>query len=65
MIGQFRMGKNRIDEIVAPLVKKGLKAVLLFGVVGPDVIKDNSGMCILYNYIFQKFILKEFFIHYY
>ncbi|XP_074618719.1 delta-aminolevulinic acid dehydratase-like isoform X1 [Acropora palmata] len=31
--GQYRMGVNNIEKIVSPLVKTGLKSVLLFGVV--------------------------------
>ncbi|XP_073244488.1 delta-aminolevulinic acid dehydratase-like isoform X1 [Porites lutea] len=31
--GQFRIGVNNIEKVVSPLVEKGLKSVLLFGVV--------------------------------
>lgn len=30
--GQRRWGVNRIEEFIAPLVHKGLKSVILFGV---------------------------------
>ena len=29
----FRIGVNNIEKVVSPLVEKGLKSVLLFGVV--------------------------------
>ncbi|KAH9514565.1 hypothetical protein Btru_025663 [Bulinus truncatus] len=42
MPGQSRYGVNRLQEAVAPLVEKGLKAVLLFG-VPEKLIKDERG----------------------
>ncbi|XP_062509898.1 delta-aminolevulinic acid dehydratase-like [Corticium candelabrum] len=40
--GQARHGVNRLEELVRPLVDKGLKAVLLFG-VPTKVEKDERG----------------------
>lgn len=40
MPGQYRRGVDRIEEALLPLVKKGLRAVLLFGV--PSKGKDPS-----------------------
>jgi porphobilinogen synthase len=40
--GQFRYGVNTLKDEFAPLVKKGLSSVLLFGVPGTKV-KDDRG----------------------
>ncbi|XP_067661712.1 delta-aminolevulinic acid dehydratase-like [Haliotis asinina] len=42
MPGQFRYGIHRLKEALQPLVEKGLKTVLLFGVPG-KIYKDNEG----------------------
>lgn len=42
MPGQFRYGINHIKTSFAPLVAKGLKSVLLFGVITSST-KDNDG----------------------
>jgi len=42
MPGQSRYGVNRLVEALEPLVKKGLKSVLLFGVPG-KIVKDAAG----------------------
>ncbi|XP_041368084.1 delta-aminolevulinic acid dehydratase-like isoform X2 [Gigantopelta aegis] len=42
MPGQCRYGVNQLQEAVAPLVKKGLRAVLLFG-VPENIEKDARG----------------------
>lgn len=41
--GQYRWGVNRLEELIEPLVAKGLQSVLLFGVVSDDGVKDNYG----------------------
>ena len=33
LIFDFRIGVNNIEKVVSPVVEKGLKSVLLFGVV--------------------------------
>ncbi|KAJ1911809.1 Aminolevulinate dehydratase [Mycoemilia scoparia] len=33
---QYRWGVNRLEEFLSPLVKKGLRSVMLFGVVKPE-----------------------------
>ncbi len=45
--GQHRWGINRLDECIAPLVANGLRAVLVFGVLGAarTADKDNVGSC--------------------
>ena len=45
--GQYRWGVNRLDECIAPLVANGLRAVLVFGVLGAAraAAKDNVGTC--------------------
>ncbi|KAK7895421.1 hypothetical protein WMY93_020746 [Mugilogobius chulae] len=40
--GQARYGVNRVEELLQPLVQKGLKCVLIFGVPA-KVIKDERG----------------------
>ncbi|KAJ7188088.1 hypothetical protein C8R46DRAFT_1053606 [Mycena filopes] len=40
--GQARWGVNRLDEFLAPLVKKGLQSVILFG-VPQNCVKDFCG----------------------
>ncbi|TFK73946.1 tetrapyrrole biosynthesis, porphobilinogen synthase [Pluteus cervinus] len=40
--GQRRWGVNRIEEFLAPLVKKGLSSVILFG-VPVNAVKDGRG----------------------
>lgn len=42
MPGQYRYGVNRLEEALRPLVAKGLKAVLLFGV--PEKL-EKVGSC--------------------
>ncbi|KAJ2065825.1 Aminolevulinate dehydratase [Coemansia sp. S146] len=39
MPNQNRIGVNRLEEVIAPLVQKGLRAVMLFGVPN-DSVKD-------------------------
>lgn len=39
MPGQYRYGIDVILEVFAPLVKKGLKSVLIFGVPGDTTVK--------------------------
>ncbi|PFX29748.1 delta-aminolevulinic acid dehydratase-like [Stylophora pistillata] len=41
--GQHRMGINNVEKIVSPLVKKGLKSVLLFGVLSR--LKKTDDAC--------------------
>ena len=41
MPGQFRLGVDRLEEFLKPLVEKGLRSVLLFGV--PSSKKDSRG----------------------
>jgi len=43
MPGQFRWGVKQLDELIAPLVDKGLKSVLLFGVLSDSALKDGEG----------------------
>jgi len=42
---QYRWGLNRIDELIQPLVQKGLRAVLIFGVLSAkqSQLKDGRG----------------------
>ncbi|XP_072310009.1 delta-aminolevulinic acid dehydratase [Eucyclogobius newberryi] len=40
--GQARYGVNRVEELLQPLVQKGLKCVLIFGVPA-KVVKDERG----------------------
>eukprot|EP01137_Pigoraptor_chileana_P030848 Opistho-2@17875 len=42
--GQYRFGVNHIRDVIGPLVAKGLKSVLVFG-VPVNVAKDNNGTC--------------------
>ncbi|KAI9505074.1 tetrapyrrole biosynthesis, porphobilinogen synthase [Coemansia spiralis] len=42
MPNQYRIGVNRLEAIIAPLVAKGLRAVMLFGVPN-DSVKDEFG----------------------
>jgi porphobilinogen synthase len=41
--GQSRWGPGKVVEAIAPLVQRGLSAVLLFGVPSPDLEKDPHG----------------------
>ncbi|KAI9098048.1 hypothetical protein DFS34DRAFT_593536 [Phlyctochytrium arcticum] len=41
--GQYRLGINTLVEHFTPLVKKGLKAVILFGVPTAEGVKDDRG----------------------
>ncbi|KAI9347985.1 hypothetical protein DFJ73DRAFT_449149 [Zopfochytrium polystomum] len=43
MPGQFRYGVNKLKEAMKPLVAKGLKCVLVFGVVYGNSLKDANG----------------------
>jgi len=43
MPGQFRYPPNQLNELLDPLVKKGLSTVLLFGVLSDEKLKDNNG----------------------
>ena len=40
-----RLGVNRLEGFLAPIVKKGLKAVLLFGVIGPHKKVCKTCVC--------------------
>ncbi|KAJ1932003.1 Aminolevulinate dehydratase [Linderina macrospora] len=42
MPNQYRLGVNRLEEFIGPLVAKGLRAVMLFGVPS-DSVKDPFG----------------------
>ncbi|KAI8324127.1 tetrapyrrole biosynthesis porphobilinogen synthase [Martensiomyces pterosporus] len=42
MPNQSRIGVNRLEEVIAPLVAKGLKSIMLFGVPS-DKVKDPYG----------------------
>jgi porphobilinogen synthase len=45
MPGQYRWGVERLDELIAPLVAQGLRAVLIFGVLSStNHLKDKTGM---------------------
>lgn len=37
MPGVYRYGINHLEEMLKPLVAKGLKSVLLFGVIDDDL----------------------------
>ncbi|XP_065067895.1 delta-aminolevulinic acid dehydratase-like [Rhopilema esculentum] len=50
MPGQYRLGLDHLKDIVAPLVSKGLKTVLLFGIMETQM-KDTSAS----NYASEKF----------
>lgn len=41
--GQYRIGINKLHSFIAPLVKKGLKSVMLFGVPMKEGVKDPTG----------------------
>jgi len=41
--GQFRWGPDKVEEVVGPLVEKGLTSVLLFGVISSKTKKDGRG----------------------
>jgi len=41
--GQYQLSVSRISDYVAPLVEKGLRSVLLFGVITKPGTKDSSG----------------------
>ncbi|KAF1803890.1 hypothetical protein V8B55DRAFT_1509494 [Mucor lusitanicus] len=41
--GQYRIGINKLHDFIAPLVKKGLKSVILFGVPLKEGVKDATG----------------------
>jgi hypothetical protein len=56
MPGQYRWGVNRLRECIAPLVAKGLKAVLIFGVLSNNEIKDNEGTIYYIIYIMYYFV---------
>lgn len=43
MPGQYRHGINTIKATFTPLIAKGLKCVLIFGVPSENIVKDNSG----------------------
>ena len=43
MPGVFRMGVNRLESYITPLVSLGLTSVLLFGVVETASLKDDRG----------------------
>ncbi|KAI8062448.1 delta-aminolevulinic acid dehydratase [Gongronella butleri] len=40
---QYRIGVDRLQGFLAPLVKKGLKSIILFGVPLKDGVKDEQG----------------------
>ncbi|XP_055335490.1 delta-aminolevulinic acid dehydratase-like isoform X2 [Paramacrobiotus metropolitanus] len=42
MKGQYRYGVQQLENVLTPLVKKGLKSVLIFGIV-PKAWKDDRG----------------------
>jgi porphobilinogen synthase len=44
---QYQLGVNQIQAFLEPLVKKGLRSVLLFGVLTKEGRKDEQG--IIYN----------------
>jgi len=41
--GQYQLSVSRVGDYVAPLVEKGLKSVILFGVITQSSKKDSSG----------------------
>eukprot|EP00455_Lapot_gusevi_P045701 TRINITY_DN5886_c0_g1_i4.p1 TRINITY_DN5886_c0_g1~~TRINITY_DN5886_c0_g1_i4.p1 ORF type:complete len:336 (+),score=45.73 TRINITY_DN5886_c0_g1_i4:66-1073(+) len=43
--GQYRWGVNRLDELISPLVEKGLSSVIIFGVLSNSNSKDPVGSC--------------------
>lgn len=43
MPGQYQWSVDRLDELLGPLVKNGLKSILIFGVVTDVNRKDNYG----------------------
>ncbi|EEB06329.1 porphobilinogen synthase Hem2 [Schizosaccharomyces japonicus yFS275] len=43
MPNQYRWGVNRLEELLDPLVKKGLRSVILFGVLEDSSKKDFRG----------------------
>jgi len=45
---QFQFGVNRLEEFLTPLVQKGLRAVLLFGVLTKPGRKDERGFSALH-----------------
>lgn len=40
---QFRYGYKNVAAELAPLIEKGLKSVLVFGVLTDSTLKDNKG----------------------
>jgi delta-aminolevulinic acid dehydratase/porphobilinogen synthase len=40
---QYQWSVDRLDELLEPLVKKGLKSVILFGVITKKERKDGNG----------------------
>ena len=43
MPDQLRLGIDRLDDFMTPLVEKGLASVILFGVINDSTAKDSSG----------------------
>ncbi|KAI8362679.1 delta-aminolevulinic acid dehydratase [Choanephora cucurbitarum] len=41
--GQYRIGINKLHGLIAPLVEKGLKSVIIFGVPLKEGVKDTTG----------------------
>ncbi|GAA5803301.1 delta-aminolevulinic acid dehydratase [Helicostylum pulchrum] len=41
--GQYRIGTNKLVEFMNPLIKKGLKSVIIFGVPLKEGVKDKTG----------------------
>lgn len=42
---QYQWSVDRLEELLDPLVAKGLKSVILFGVITKKERKDENGMC--------------------
>jgi porphobilinogen synthase len=47
---QFQLGINRLEEFLTPLIQRGLRSVLLFGVLTKPGRKDERGSAISYTY---------------
>jgi len=43
MPGQYRWGCDKLHELLDPLVRKGLRSILLFGVLSDSKLKDARG----------------------
>lgn len=41
--GQYHIGINKLEEFLSPLIEKGLRSVLLFGVIKDESKKNKSG----------------------